>query len=191
MQNAQQFMADPAIYRGVPDDVHKLGRSNRRTCKCPELDALVYECYLAIFALDHRIIPNATALLQEVATMIAGRQGIAGFSTSHGWVRGFLKRFAVCNFAMHGQAGEVNLAVAASAMQGIHRALDACPPECIYNMDETGLLDLRLPSLRDLPRIPCLIPKGQEVGPLLTGPAEPTPANMDQLLISWSMTRCT
>eukprot|EP00170_Pyropia_yezoensis_P002565 contig_10773_g2569 len=84
--------------------------------------------------------------------MIAARQGIAGFSASHGWVRGFLKRFDICNVAMHGQAGEVNLALAASAMQDIRRALEAYPPERIYNMDETGLLYRCLPSRSYVPR---------------------------------------
>lgn len=84
--------------------------------------------------------------------MIAACRGITGFSASHGWVRGFLKRFDICNVAMHGQAGEVNLALAASAMQDIHRALEAYPPERIYNMDETGLLLRCLPSCSYVPR---------------------------------------
>eukprot|EP00170_Pyropia_yezoensis_P005118 contig_20941_g5132 len=120
--------------------------------KWPELDALVYAWYLAIHALGHRRMPITTALLQEGATMIAGRLGVAGFSASHGWVRGFLKRCDICNVALHGQAVVVNLALAASAMQDLRRALEAYPPQRIHNMDEEGLLYRCLPSRSYVPR---------------------------------------
>lgn len=130
-RNAQKIMGEAAIYRSMPDDSQTLGRSSRRAGKWPELDALVDEWYLAIYALGHRRIPITTALLQEGATMIAAQRGITGFSASHGWVQGFLKRLDICNVATHGQAGEVNLALAASAMQDIRHALETYPPERI------------------------------------------------------------
>lgn len=136
----------------MPENPRTLERSNRRTGKWPELDALLYAWYLEIYALGHRRIPITTALLQEGATVITGRLGVAEFSASHGWVRGFLKRFDICNAAMYGQAGEVNLALAASAMQDIRRAGEAYPPERIYKMDETGLLHRCLPSRSYVPR---------------------------------------
>ena len=151
-RNAQKIMADAAVYRAMPSDARTMRRNNRREGKWPELDAVVYAWYLAIYALGHRRIPTTTALLQEGATMIAGRLGITQFSASHGWVRGFLKRFDICNVAMHGQAGEANLALAATTMEKIRRKLEAYPPDRIYNMDETGLLYRCLPSRSYVPR---------------------------------------
>jgi len=151
-RNAQKIMADAAVYRAMPNDARTMRRSNRRAGKWPELHGVVYEWYLAIYALGHRRIPITTALLQEGATMIAGRLGITQFSASHGWVRGFLKRFDKCNVAMHGQAGEANLALAATTMEKIRRKLKAHPPDRIYNMDETGLLYRCLPSRSYVPR---------------------------------------
>jgi len=84
--------------------------------------------------------------------MIAAQLSIVGFTASHGYVRGFLKRHDICNIAMHGQAGDANLAAAAAAVEKIRRRLDAYPPDRIYNMDETGLLYKCLPSRSYVPR---------------------------------------
>jgi len=149
---AEKIMKDAAIYRAMPNDARTLSRNNRRAAKWPELDALVYEWYLAVYALGHRRIPITTALLQEAENTIAGRLGITEFSASQGWVRGFLKRFDICNVALHGHAAEVILALATAAMEGIRRMLEAYPPYRIYNMDETGLLYRRLPSRSYVPR---------------------------------------
>jgi len=151
-RNAEKTMKDAAIYPAMPNDARTLSRNIRRAAKWPELNALVYEWYLAIYVLGHRRIPITTALLQEAATMIASRLGITEFSESHGWVRGFLKRFDICNVALHGHAAEVNLALAASAMEDIRRKLEAYPPDRIYNLDETGLLYRCLPSRFYVPR---------------------------------------
>lgn len=40
-------------------------------------------------------------------------------------------------------------------------------------------------------RIPCVLLHGQELGPLLTDPAESAPGSMSQLRVRWCMTRCT
>jgi len=107
---------------------------------------------IAVYALGHRQIPITTALLHEAVTMIAGRLDITGFSASHGWIRGFLKRFDICNVTMHGQAGAVNLMAAAAAVEEIRLRLEAFPPDRIYSMDETGLLLRCLPSRSYVPR---------------------------------------
>jgi len=85
--------------------------------------------------------------------MIAGRLEIAGFSASHDWIRGFLKRFYICNVTMHVQEGAVNLMAAAAAVEGIRRRLEAFPPDRIYNMDETTLLFRCLPSRSYAPQM--------------------------------------
>ena len=72
--------------------------------------------------------------------MIAARLSITGFTASHGYVRGFLKRYDICNIAMHGQAGGTILAEAAAAVEYLRRKFVSCPPDCVCNMDETGLL---------------------------------------------------
>lgn len=61
-------------------------------------------------------------------------------------MRGFLKRCNICNVATHGQAESVNLAAAAAAIANIRNRLESYTPDRIYNMDETGLLYLCLPS---------------------------------------------
>jgi len=139
-RNAKKIMAEAAVYRTMPDDARTLYRNKHREGKWPELDALVCKWYLAFYALGHRRKPITTALLQEAATMTAGRIDITGVSAIHGWKRGFLKRFDICNVAMHGQAGAVNLVAAATTVEEIWRRLEAFPPDRIYNMDETGLL---------------------------------------------------
>jgi len=136
----------------VPNDARMMRRNNRKAGKWPELDAVVYDWYLAIYTLGHSRFPKTTALLQEGATMIAGRLDITQFSASHGWVRGFLKRFDICNVAMHGQAGEANLALAATTMRNIRRKLEDYPPDRKYSTDETGLLYRCLPSRSYVPR---------------------------------------
>jgi len=123
-RNAQKMMEDAAVYRAIPNDARTMWRNNRRGGKWPVLDAVVYEWYLAIYALGHRRIPINTALLQEGATLIAGRLGITQFSASHGWVRGFLKRFDTCNLAVHGQAREANLPLAATTMEKMRHKLE-------------------------------------------------------------------
>ena len=84
--------------------------------------------------------------------MIAARLSINGFAASNGYVRGFLKRYDICNVAMHGQAGAANLVAAAAAVEDIRRRLEAYPPDRIYNMHETGLLYRCLPSRSYEPR---------------------------------------
>jgi len=72
--------------------------------------------------------------------MIAGRLSITSFRASHGYIRGFLKPYDICNIAVHGQAGGANIAEAAAAVEDIRRKLESFPPDCGYNIDETGLL---------------------------------------------------
>ena len=83
--------------------------------------------------------------------MIAARLSITGFTASHGYVRGFLKRYDICNITMHGQAGGANLAEAAAAVEDIRRKLESYPPDRVYNMDDTGLLYKCLPSRSYVP----------------------------------------
>jgi len=113
---------------------------NCREGKSPEIIALLYKWYLAVYSLCHRRIPITTALREEAACMKAGRLSIVGFAANNGYVRGFLKRYVICNLAMHGQAGATNLAAAAAAVEHIRRQLEAYPQDRIYNMDETELL---------------------------------------------------
>jgi len=76
----------------------------------------------------------------EAACMIAGRLSITSFTASHGYIRGFLKPYDICNIAVHGQAGGANIAEAAAAVEDTRRKLESFPPDCGYNIDETGLL---------------------------------------------------
>lgn len=116
------------------------------------LDAMLYKWYIALYSLGHRRIPITTAMLQEAATMIAERLSITDFAASYGFVGGFLARHDICNVAMHGQAGAVNLAKAAAAVADIRRKLEGYTPDRIYNMDGTGLLYRGLPSRSYVPR---------------------------------------
>jgi len=52
-RNAQKIMADATMYRETPDNARTMRRSSHRSGKWTELDARVYEWYLAIYALGH------------------------------------------------------------------------------------------------------------------------------------------
>lgn len=123
--NGQEIMADTAMYRGTLNDARAMSRKNRRAGKWPELDTLVYKLYLALDTLGHRRMAITTALLQEDETLIAVRLDVADVSASHGWLRGFFKRRDICSVAMHEQAGDANLSLAASATQEIGRKLES------------------------------------------------------------------
>jgi len=85
-------MQSAAQYRAMSDDPHTLARTTCREGKRPELDAMLYKWYLAVYSLGHRCIPITTALIKQAASMIAARLSINGFAASNGYVRGFLKR---------------------------------------------------------------------------------------------------
>lgn len=121
---ARHIMRSAERYRDLPNDPSVLGRVNYRGPKWPELDTLLFQWYLALYSFGHRRIPITTALLQKAAAMIAAKLGIAGFSASNGFVRGFLARHNICNLSMHGQAGSVNVAEAAAAVDAIRRQLE-------------------------------------------------------------------
>jgi len=133
----RRIMQSAAQYRVMANAPHTLVRMNCREGKSPELDALLYKLYLAVYSLGHRRIPITTALREEAACMKAGRLSIVGFAASNGYVRGFVKRYGICNVAMHGQAGATNLAAAAAAVEHIRRQLEAYPPDRIYNNNPT------------------------------------------------------
>jgi len=136
----------------MSNDPHTLARTTCREGKWPELDVRLYTWYLAVYSLGHRRIPITTALLKEAASMIAARLSINGFADCNGYVRGFLKRYDICNVAMHGQAGAANLVAAAAAVEAIRRRLEAYPRDRTDNMDEKGLLYRCLPSRSYVPR---------------------------------------
>jgi len=148
----RRIMQSAAQYRAMPNDPQTLARTNCRDGKLPELDALLYKWYWDFYSLGHRRIPITTAFLQEAAGMLAAQLSIVGSTASHGYVRGFLKRHNICNISMHGQAGDVNLAAAAAAVEKIRRRLDAYRPDRLYDMNETGLLYKCLPSRPYVPR---------------------------------------
>lgn len=152
MNTAVSIMRSADHIRALPSDPRTMARVNRRGSKWPMLDAMLYKWYIALYSLGHRRIPITTAMLQEAATMIAERLSIGNFAASHGFVRGFLARHDICNVAMHGQAGAVNLAKAAAAVEEVRRKLEGYNPDRIYNMDETGLQYRCLPSRSYVPR---------------------------------------
>jgi len=63
---------------------------------------------------------------------------------------------------MHGQAGGANLAEAAAAVENIRRKLESYPPGFVYNMDETGLLYMCLPSRSYVSRRDCRLARGSK-----------------------------
>jgi len=139
-RNAKKIMAEAAVYRTMPDDARTLYRNKHREGKWPELNALVCKWYLAFYALGHRRKPITTALLQEAATMTAGRLDTTGVSAIHGWIRGFLKRFDICNVAMHGQAGAVNLVAAAATYVPRKDRRRARGTKAMWHMDRVTLV---------------------------------------------------
>ena len=141
----RRIMRSSAKYGAMPNDSNTLARINCREGKWPEIDALLYQWYFAVYSLGHRRIPITTALVQEAAYMIAARRSIFGFTASNGYVRGVLKRYDLCNISLHGKAGATNLAAVTAAVEDIRRQLESYPCDRVSNVDETGLLYKCLP----------------------------------------------
>eukprot|EP00899_Mesostigma_viride_P028351 jgi/Mesvir1/8700/Mv02636-RA.1 len=58
----------------------------------------------------------------------------------------------ICNKARRGDAGDVDAAAAAGAMEDLRKSLEPWDVDCIFHMDEAGLFFSQLPSYSLLTR---------------------------------------
>ena len=68
------------------------------------------------------------------------------FTMSNGWLQKFKHRYGIKSWIKHGEKGSVDETVITAALPDLRQKLSAYPPDCVYNMDETGLFFRMLPS---------------------------------------------
>lgn len=81
------------------------------------------------------------AMLIAKARQIAAALGISedNIKFSGGWLDSYKQRYGYRVYRFHGEAGSVALEDVAAARLHMIKILKEYKPECIYNMDETGL----------------------------------------------------
>lgn len=84
--------------------------------------------------------------LAHKASTDAERNRYGQFSTSEAWVKKFISRRNLKSLTLHGQAGSVNDEAIADGLERVRSVCAEYDPECIYNVDETGLFFKVLPK---------------------------------------------
>jgi len=123
-----------------------LNRLSLRGCKYPELDERLYVWFCVLTARGRKRIPVTYAYVGRKAEQIAADLDINGFKGSLGYVQGWAQRHQLVNVRLHGAAGSVDMDEARLRMTAIRSTLETFDAEFIYNMDETGLFYLAVPS---------------------------------------------
>ena len=97
--------------------------------------------------LDKRAIMDQAKKLCEVICRKSGKHP-SGFKASSGWLYNFLKRKEIRNVQLTGEqhsADEIAAKEFTQILEGIISEGDY-HPDCVYNMDEAGLLYKRMPK---------------------------------------------
>ena len=93
------------------------------------------------------VLPSPARLLRAKALEIAEQMVLRDFKASNGWISRFVVRYQLQMVVLHGEAADVDVAVAESKMTVLRSSLQQYPPELIFNMDQTGLFYATLPQL--------------------------------------------
>ena len=92
-------------------------------------------------------VPITGPVIMAKGMEIAEQMGLRDFKASNGWISRFVVRYQLQMVVLHGEAADVDVAVAESKMTVLGSSLQQYPPELIFNMDETGLFDATFPQL--------------------------------------------
>lgn len=90
---------------------------------------------------------KARRSLEDAASTDAERERYSGFNASEGWVKKFIKRNNLKSRSLHGEAGSVDDEAIADRLRRVRVVCAEYDPDCIYNVDETGLFYKVLPKV--------------------------------------------
>jgi hypothetical protein len=79
------------------------------------------------------------ALIISKAKEISKALEIPDFKASDGWFHRFMARYRVRRVKCHGESADVDVEKKESEMRILREQLSRFDPNCVYNMDETGL----------------------------------------------------
>jgi hypothetical protein len=81
----------------------------------------------------------SSSLIRCVAMRIAKEKGLEEFKAGTGWYYRFVSRHNLLRKCLRGSGGDVNLSECAEELKALREQLEDFSPDCIFNMDETGL----------------------------------------------------
>lgn len=110
--------------------------SKARTSEYSEINDALYEWFKLAASKN---IPIGEPQLIEKAKMIVGALGKSDFKGSHGRLEKWKKRFAVKQFKICGESGDVQGETVDSWKEWLPELLQEYSKDDIRNMDETGL----------------------------------------------------
>jgi len=96
-------------------------------------------------------VPLSFDILRQKALQVAERLGITDFAASNGLIQRWASRHGLLNVALHGSGASANVEEAAERMAAIRQQLEGVDVDLIYNVDETGMLHLGLPTRSYVP----------------------------------------
>jgi len=127
------------------------GRVSSRAGQYPEVDKALLEWILAVRSRGRKRVPLSLAILRQKDLQVAEHFGITDFAASNGFIKRWASRHGLVNVALHGSGASANVEEAAERMAAIRQQLEGVDVDRIYNVDETGLLYLVLPSRSYVP----------------------------------------
>ena len=131
-------------------------RDNIFRFSSPQFPELEKRLYLWMHTMRCNKIEIPPSLVKIKALELARTMNIdeMEFKGSWGWLRKFRTRYGLHSRLLHGEGAEVNKndPVLLSALNDLYDIIKKYPPDCIYNMDETGLF------FRHLPKYTLLMP---------------------------------
>nr|CAG8687198.1 14352_t:CDS:2 [Entrophospora candida] len=108
-----------------------------RNVRYPELELALQEWCL--HSQNH--IPLTDLIITEKAKSFAKLLNIPddALTFSSGWLQSFKNRNNLKRYQLHGESGSADTNAIENALPDLKAIISSFRPECVYNMDETGL----------------------------------------------------
>jgi len=127
------------------------GRVSSRAGQYPQDDKAILVWFLAVHARVRKRVPLSLAILRQKASQVAEHLGITDFAASNGFIQRWASLHGLLSVALHRSGASANVDEAVKRMAAIRQQLEGVDVDLIYNVDETGLLYLGLPSRSYVP----------------------------------------
>ena len=108
-----------------------------------DVDEALYKWFLMA---RQNNIPLSGPLLMDKATKLAEQLGATDFKANAGWLQRFKVRKGIVSKVLCREAASVDTTVVANWKATLTNVLEGYSPDCVYNVDETGLFYRCLPN---------------------------------------------